>query len=154
MGLMSTVKGWLNIGGVKLKFKDFKPNVSKSGNEIKGKVLLTSKGDKQVLKLGYKFVLERTSGRGDEKETKEHILAQAVRNEPFEMKTGETKELEFVIPYSYDKSLKDMGGVLGAIGKIGAFASAQKDEYFIIASCSVKGAAFDTKDKVQVTLVE
>jgi hypothetical protein len=151
---MSTVKGWLNIGGVKVKFKDFKPNVSKSGNEIKGTVLLTSMGDKQVTKMGYKFILERTSGRGDEKETKEHILAQSIRQEPFEMKTGETKEVEFAIPYSLDKSLKDLGGVLGAIRKLGAFAAAEKDEYFVIASCSVKGAAFDVKDKTRVTLVE
>jgi len=60
----------------------------------------------------------------------------------------------FQLNYSVEKSLKDMGGVLGAIGKLGAFAAKEKLEYFVIAECSVKGTAMTPSDKVEVMLVD
>lgn len=154
MGFLDTVKGWLNIGGVKVKLLEVNPRVSRSGSQITGKVLLTSKGDKHVLKLVYKFSMQKTTGRGEDKKTKEFTLAQTVWNEPFDVKTGESKTLEFAIPYSLEKSLKDQSGVLGAVGKFGAFAVGEKEEYFVVAECDVKGTALDPSDKVEVTLVD
>jgi len=154
MGFLNTVKGWLNIGGVKVKLQDVNPRVSRSGSQITGKVLLTSKGDKQVLKLAYKFVMKKTTGRGDDKKVKDFTLAQVIQDESFEIKTGESKALEFSIPYSLEKSLKDQGGVLGALGKFGAFATGDKEEYFVVAECDVKGTALDPSDQIEVTLVD
>lgn len=154
MGFLDTVKGWLNIGGVKVKLQEVNPRVSRSGSQITGKVALTSKGDKQVLKLSYKFVMKKTTGRGDDKKVKDFTLAQVIRDEPFEIKTGESKTLEFSIPYSLEKNLKDQGGVLGAVGKFGAFAVGEKEEYFVVAECDVKGTALDPVDKIEVTLVD
>lgn len=154
MGFLDTVKGWLNIGGVKVKLQDVNPRVSRSGSQITGKVLLTSKGDKQVLKLAYKFVMKKTTGRGEDRKVKDFTLAQVIREEPFEIKTGESKTLEFSVPYSLEKSLKDQGGVLGTVGKIGAFATGEKEEYFVVAECDVKGTALDPSDQVEVTLVD
>jgi hypothetical protein len=152
MGLWSTIKGWLNIGGVKVKLQGVNPMISRSGSTIPGKVVLTSKGDKHVQRVIYKFLLKRTSGRGEDKKTKEFVLAQSVDDQPFDLKPGETKTMDFQLPYSLEKSLKDMGGVLGTIGKLGAFAAKEKDEYFVTAECSVKGAAFNPGDKVEVTI--
>jgi hypothetical protein len=154
LGFLDTVKGWLNIGGVKVKLQDVNPRVSRSGSQITGKVLLTSKGDKQVLKLAYKFVMKKTTGRGEDRKVKDFTLAQVIREEPFEIKTGESKTLEFSVPYSLEKSLKDQGGVLGTVGKIGAFATGEKEEYFVVAECDVKGTALDPSDQVEVTLVD
>jgi hypothetical protein len=154
VGFLDKIKGWLNIGGVKVQLQGVGPTVSKTGSEIPGKAVLTSKGDKHVLKVDYKFVLEKTTGRGEDRKTKKFVLGQASRNEPFDIKTGETKTLDFVIPYSIEKSLQDMGGLLGAVGKLGAFAAKEKLEYFVVAQCDVQGTAFDPTDKVEVTLAD
>jgi hypothetical protein len=154
MGLWDTVKGWFNIGGVSVKLRDVNPMVPKSGNRIDGKVVLSSKSDKHVLKMHYKFVLERSTGRGNERETKEFVFGEATNDQPFDIKTGETKTLDFTIPYSLSKELKDMGGALGTLGKLGAFAANEKDDYYVIAVCDVKGTPFDPRDKVRVQVVD
>jgi hypothetical protein len=154
MGLLDTVKGWFNIGGISVKIQDVNPMVPKTGNKITGKVLLNTKTDKQVKNMTYKLVLKQTTGRGNEQKTKEYVLGQSGLDQPFELKKDETKTLDFNLPYSIDKSLKDMGGVLGAIGKIGAFAAAEKNEYFVVAQCGVKGAAFSPSASVPVTIVD
>lgn len=153
MGLLDTVKGWLNIGGVKVKIKDLNPMVPRSGTALQGKLELTSKSDKQVTGVNYKFVLKKTTGSGDEKKTQEFKLGETSSKEPFEIKAGETRTLDFTIPYSITASLKDMGGVLGGIGKIAAFASSEKLQYQVVATASVKGAAFGASDTVDVQIV-
>jgi hypothetical protein len=153
VGFFDTIKGWMNIGGVKVKIQDLNPSVSKSANEIKAKVVLTSKGDKQVLGLTYKFMLRRTKGSGENKEVKEFTLGTSGSHEPFEIKAGETKTLDFTIPYGLEKTLADMGGVLGGIGKVAGFLSDEKLEYYVTAIASVKGAAFDPSDTAWVNVV-
>jgi hypothetical protein len=154
MGLLDTIKGWFNIGGVSVKIQDVNPMVPKTGNKITGKVILSTKTDKEVKTMAYKLLLKRTTGRGNERKTKDYVLAQSGQDQPFELKKDETKTMDFTIPYSIEKSLKDMGGMLGAIGKIGAFAAAEKDEYFVVAECGVKGAAFSPSASVPVTIVD
>jgi hypothetical protein len=46
--------------------------------------------------------------------------------------------------------MQDKGRALGAIGKMGAFASGEKTAYYVVAECDVKGTAFDPSDKVKV----
>jgi sporulation-control protein spo0M len=154
MGFLDKIKGWLNIGGVKVQIEGVNPMVSKAGNALTGKAVLTSKSDKQVVKLAYKFVLKKTTGRGDEKKTKEFILGQSSGAAPFEIKAGETKTFDFSIPYSIEQSLKDMGGVLGTVGKLAAFAAKEKMEYFVIAKCDVKGTALSPKAELEVEVVD
>lgn len=154
MGLWSTIKGWLNIGGVKVTLEGVPSTVSKAGGEIRGETVLTSKGDKHVLRVDYQFVLEKTTGRGDDKKTEEIVLGRAAMTEPFDIKTGETRTLDFVIPYSIEKTLKDMGGVLGAVGKLGAFAAKERLRYLVKATCDVKGTAFDPSDRTEVQVVD
>lgn len=154
MGLWDTIKGWFNIGGVKVKLRDIDPKVAKKGSEIKGRVDLVSKGDKHVLKMTHKFVLECTKGSGDDRETEETVLGKAVQEESFDIKTGETKTVDFLINYDIPDTLADKGGVLGAVGKLGAFASREKREYFVISECDVKGTAFDPSDRFKVSVVD
>jgi hypothetical protein len=154
MGLWSTIKGWFNIGGVKVKLEGVPSTVPKAGGEIRGQAVLTSKGDKHVLKVDYQFVLEKTTGRGDDRKTEEIVLGRSALTEPFDIQTGETKTLDFAIPYSIEKALKDMGGVLGAVGKLSAFATKERLRYLVKATCDVKGTAFDPSDKVEVQVVE
>jgi hypothetical protein len=109
MGLVDTIKGWFNIGGVSVKLKDVNPLISKSKNTITGKAILTTGGDKTVLKMEYTFVLKKTTGSGDEKKTDEFVIGYTEVAEPFEIKKGETKTLDFAINYALEKTLADMG---------------------------------------------
>ena len=153
MGFFDKIKGWLNIGGVKVKIEGLNPSVKKSESQLSARVVLTTKSDKQVLGLTYKFMLRRTKGSGDQKEVKEFTVGTASSSESFELKAGETKTIDFTIPYGLDKTLADMRGVLGGIGKLAAFASGEKLEYYVSATAKVKGAAFDPSDTVWVTVV-
>ncbi|HZT78887.1 MAG TPA: hypothetical protein VFA26_01590 [Gemmataceae bacterium] len=47
-----------------------------------------------------------------------------------------------------------MGGVPGAVGKLGAFARGEKLEYHLVAVCDVKGTPLDPSDRVAVTMVD
>jgi hypothetical protein len=154
MGFLDTIKGWFNIGGVKVKLQGVGPTVSKAGSSLSGSVTLTSKSDKHILGLRYRFFLKKTTGRGNEKETKEFTLGEARTKDEFDLKAGESKTMEFTLPYGIEKTLKDMGGVLGGIGKLASFASAEKLEYFVRAEASVKGAAFSPGDSVSVTVTD
>ena len=152
MGLISTIKGWFNIGGVKVKIEGLSQVVPKTGNKITAKVTLTTKTDKSVTKLKYKFLMKRTTGSGNEKKTKDVVIAERAVAEPFELKAGESKTFDFDLDYTLEKGLKDQGGVMGGIGKLAAFASGEKDEYFVVAEADVKGAAFSTSDSVALTV--
>lgn len=153
MGFMSTVKGWLNIGGVKVKLEGVSPTISRSMNTLGGKVRLVSKSDKEIIKLTYKLIMEVTTGKGDEKETKESVLGHTVVNGPIQIKAGEEQVHDFSFNYAIPEQLKDKGGMLGAVGKFGAFAAGEKIKYYVAAICDVKGTALDPSDKVTVTVV-
>jgi hypothetical protein len=154
MGLMDTIKGWFNIGGVTVKLKDVNPLISKSKNTITGKAILTTGGDRTVLKMEYKFVLKKTTGSGEEKKTDEFVIGYTEAAESFEIKKGETKTIDFTINYALEKTLADMGGVLGTVGKMANWLSSDKLEYFVICECDVKGAAFDPNAELKVTIVD
>jgi hypothetical protein len=152
MGFWSTIKGWFNIGGVKVNIEGLNQVIPKDGNRITAKVNLTTKEDKRINKVTYKFLLKKTTGRGEEKKTKENVISQHDLSEPFDLKAGETKTLDLDLAYSLEKTLKDMGGVLGGIGKLAAFAAAEQEEYFVIAQADVKGAAISPSHWVSVTV--
>jgi hypothetical protein len=154
MGMWDTVKGWFNIGGVRVKIQDRKPQVSRSGNTINAKVSLTTKTDKQILKVKYIFLWKKTTGKGAEQKTEQQVFGTSTMDAPFELKAGETKVIDLRIDYTMPKRLQDMGGMLGAMGKLGAFATHEKDQYLVTAEASVKGAAFAASDTMQVSLVD
>ncbi len=154
MGMWSTIKGWFNIGGVKVKIDSLVPRVSRSSNTLNAKVALTTKTDKQILKVKYLFLWRKTTGKDAEKKTEQQIYGQSVLDTPFELKAGETKVLDMRIDYVVPARLQDRGGMLGAVGKLGAFAVSEKDEYLVIAEASVKGTAFGPSDTVRVQIVD
>jgi sporulation-control protein spo0M len=152
MGLWSTIKGWLNIGGVKVTIEGLNNVISKDENVIKATVNLTTKSEKHVDRVEYKFLLKKTTGSGEERKTKETVIAQHVLTEQFDLKPGETKTLDMELHYSLAKTLADMGGVLGGIGKAAKFLSSDKEEFFVVAQADVKGAAISASHWVPVTV--
>lgn len=155
MGFLNTVKGWFNIGGVSVKLQGVSQRVSRSGNRIDGNVLLSSKGDKQVLKLTYRFYMNLTRKKPDnQNETQAYTIAEVTHDEPFEMKEGEMKTIPFTIPYRIEPRLQDQGGFFGTIGKLGALVNNDQEEYYVTAMCDVKGTALDPSDRINVVLVD
>ena len=156
MGFLQTIKNKLGIGGVKVTLQS-PGNAPKTAGIIEGKVILTSKSDQEVVKISVKIYEEFTTGRGEEKKTKKFTLGEITIPQGFTIKTGETKEISFSLPFSVVKSsndeLKEKGGALGALGKMGSFAANEKSEYFVEAQADVKSAALDPWDKKAIRLV-
>jgi hypothetical protein len=156
MGFIATLKNKLGIGGVKVMLH-VPGQVQKSSNTFDGKVVLTTKSNQQITGLSVKLVEKYTTGRGDDKKTKEFELGTANVPCNFDIKTGETKEIPFTLNFKILKStndeLKEKGGVVGGIGKLGAFANNEKSEYSVIASADVKSAVLDPNDIKDIKMV-
>ena len=156
MGFFQTIKNKLGIGGVSVKL-EVPGQTSKTAGQVEGKIILSSKSDQEVTSLKVRFIEEYTTGRGDEKKTKEFELGLVKISQGFTIKSGETKEVPFSLPFSFIKSsndeLKEKGGALGALGKMSAFASNEKSQYFVVADADVKSAALDPSDKKEIRMV-
>ncbi|MBD3362284.1 hypothetical protein GF362_01035 [Candidatus Dojkabacteria bacterium] len=146
VGFFQKVKQWLGIGGVKVKL-DVPPEVNSDDNEIKGKLLLTAKSEQHV--KSYEIVFEEKWQYKKNGETKYKTiqLGKRVVEEPFDIKEGEEKEIEFSCPFQFAKTmedeLKDKGGVLGAIGSASAFVKGHKSTYWLKATVDVDKTAID-----------
>ena len=156
MGFFDKIKNKLGIGGVKVNLS-IPSQVAKDSGQIEGKITLTTKSDQDIVDITVTVFEEFTTGRGDSKKTKKFDLGEIKMTDAFAIKTGETKEVPFTVPFSLLKSnndeLAEKGGVMGGIGKLGKFASNEKSEYFVEADVDVKAAALDPSDKKEFTIV-
>lgn len=143
MGFMDTVKGWFNIGGVKVRLDGVEPTIRTGAHQLPGKAILTAKNDKQVLSVTCKVINEQKYKEDGEEKTKTVTLGEQLFAEGFEIKAGETKEIDFVIDYQLKEELAHKGGMLGAVGKLGAFAAGSSSSYSVVAECDVKGTMMD-----------
>ncbi len=165
MGLWDTIKGWFNIGGVKVLLWKYTEPLSKSNPVITGAVLLKSKSPKTVTNLEVKVVEEytKTEGEGDQKRTwTDTTVMGTVKfpdrdpgiGYPLELTANENKEQPFTLPVAITNRLQNASGVLGGIGKFAAFVAKEKVEYYLIAEAKVKGAAFATSDRKKMAIGE
>ncbi len=156
MGFLQNIKNKLGIGGVSVALQ-VPAQISKNAGTAQGKIVLTTKSEQEIVSLTVKMIEIYTTGRGEEKKEKEYTLGEMKLPGGFSIKTGETKEIPFNLPFALLKSnnddLKEMGGAMGTIGKLGAFANNEKSEYFIKAVADVKSAALDPDDKKPVRLI-
>ncbi len=156
MGFLQSIKNKLGIGGVSVALS-VPGQVSREAGTVQGRITLTTKSDQNIVDFTVKMYEEFTTGRGEEKKTKEYVLGEIKIPGGFTIKTGETKVINFTLPFktlnSNNDDLKQMGGAMGAIGKMGSFANNEKSEYFIQATADVKSAALDPDDKKDIKLV-
>ena len=163
MGLLSTIKGWLNIGGVKVLLWKYSEPLSRANPVISGAVLLKTKSDKTVTALEVKVIEEVTEEEEEDGEKKKvtttNVLGSmkfpahdAGLGYPLELKAGQDQEQTFTLHVDIEERLQDRKGVLGGIGKLAAFGSGEKTAYFIVAEATVTGAAFNAtaKEKLKV----
>ena len=156
MGFFQTIKNKLGIGGVKVTLQ-VPGQVAKTTGVVEGKVTMTTKSEQEIKEVVVKIFEEYTTGRGDDKKTKTFDLGVVKIPGGFTLKPGDTKEISFSLPFEIIKSnnddLKDKGGVMGALGKMGSFASNEKSAYFVEADVDVKAAALDPSDKKEIRLI-
>jgi len=159
MGFFGKIKQFLGIGGVKIQLivDGQIPKPAGDSGEITGSVNITSKSSQKVLYLDFFLKEEYTTGTGDNKKTKEFDLGQCKINDKFEIKPGETKTLNFTLPFkllkSSTQSLSEQKGVLGAIGKVGSFASGEKSSYKVKAEAKVEGTALGPSSQKDIKFV-
>lgn len=163
MGMWATIKGWMNIGGVKVLLWKYTEPLSRANPVISGAVLLKTKSDKTVTALEVKVIeeLTKTEGSGEDKKTKtETTVLGSVKfpgndsgiGYPLELKPDDKKEQPFTLHVAVTQRLQNYSGVLGGIGKLAAWGAGEKVAYFIVAEASVKGAAFATADKQKLSI--
>ncbi len=156
MGFMAGVKQFLGVGGVKIALA-VPSQAQKSKQQLEGTVVLTAKSDQHIMELTVKLTESWTTGRGEDKTTKEFELGAIALPAPFDMRAGEVKEVPFTLPFTLLKSSNDQliekGGALGALGKVAAFAGAEKSTYCVKAEADVKGTALDPSDSKEIRLV-
>lgn len=156
MGFLQKIKDIFGIGGVKIAI-DCEKQFSRSGNRINGKLILTTKSDKEITGFTVHLKENWQTGRGDSKTTKEFELGEVELSQSFMIKPGETREIPFSLEYSLLKSGNDKlldGGKVGkALGSIGKFMDAEKSTFRIGASAGVKGNVFPPTAIVELKLV-
>lgn len=156
MGLFSTIKNKLGIGGVNIDFT-VPSQVNKSSQKVDGTITLTTKSDQEVLKVEAILKEEFSTGMGDNKTEKVLELGKWSDYNAFTIKTGEVKNIPFQIHFeeikSYLDGVSEKGGFLGGLGKAGKFLNAEKSKYFIEINVDVKSAVLDPTEKKEIKLV-
>ncbi|MCD6066098.1 MAG: hypothetical protein K0S33_924 [Bacteroidetes bacterium] len=156
MGFIQTIKSKLGIGGVKIALH-VPGQVAKSEGIIKGKIVLTSKSPQELISMKVVLKEKYTTGRGEDKKTKEFILGEYKTSLLYSINPGDEKELHFDLKFALVKSnsddLKEMGGAMGKLGSMAAFANNEKSEYEVEAMVDVKSAALDPSDSKAIKLI-
>lgn len=164
MGFFGKIKAFLNIGGVSIKMKDVTNPFVRGATTINGVVELTTKSDKIVLDTAARFYVTTTKKEDGEEKSEEETLGKWSAKEylpgeyPFEIKPGEVKTIEFMVPNIHlPKTLAAEKGMLGAVGKLAAFASkagGTKMEYTLEVTADVKGTPLDPSAKAKINVVD
>ncbi len=89
---------------------------------------------------------------------KEFTLGEMEISKVMDIKEGEEKKVEFTLPFELMKSkndqMKDSGGVVGALGSLGAFMDNEKSVYMIVATADVDAASIDPNDVATIVKVK
>src|SRR5437870_11283246 len=74
MGLWSAIKGWFNRGEVGIKIVGTGETFCRTDPLLTGTVRLSTTARRRIKNVEVQLLLERTSGRGDERRTEEEVL--------------------------------------------------------------------------------
>lgn len=156
MAFFQKIKNKLGIGGIKVSI-DMPEEISKEAGVAKGKFTLTTKSDQAVKTIKVNLVEKYTTGRGEDKITKEFIVGSQKFDESFAIKPSEHRVFEFDFTFEISKSSQDIlleiGGELGKIGSLGKFANNKKSEFVLEVSIDVTSAPINPYEVIDVKLV-
>jgi sporulation-control protein spo0M len=145
MSFVDTIKGWLNIGGVKLVL-DVPSSVEESSKKIKGKLVCSTKTEKKIKNIKVQLVEQYKTGKAETASTTSYTWGEKEISGPFTLKAGEEKVIEFELSFTPIKTdtekMAGQGGIVGALGKFGNMMDGTKSTFDITASASVEGGLF------------
>ncbi|MEX0701052.1 MAG: hypothetical protein WD069_03065 [Planctomycetales bacterium] len=157
MGLWSKIKGWLNIGGAKVSIVHVEEPITAKVGAIAVKFNLASKNESKINSITCRLIAEETKGKGEDKETNKTTLAEEKFTEARTVMPGSNDTIDLQFGYNLESlsdKLAKKGGVLGAVGKVGAFTSKFSEkgiiDYYVEVECDVEGTPFDPSDRVPV----
>ncbi|MBX7242003.1 MAG: sporulation protein [Bacteroidia bacterium] len=157
MGLLDKIKQFFGVGTVSVKLS-VPASFSSKESVMKGSVTITGKSDQQIESVEVELQEKWTKGKGDDVTEKTFTLGSIKLNEGFAIKKDEVKTINFEVPYDIVKSdndrLKEKGGVLGGLGKVGSFLDNERSEFSVICTVDVKGATFDPNDIANIKKVD
>jgi hypothetical protein len=156
MSFIKKIKQFLGIGTVSVKLA-VPSSFKVSDSIISGTVNITGKSDQKIKSIVVELEETYTKGKGDDKDVTTFKLGKVKLDQPFDIKEGEVISKSFDLPFALLKStndkLKEQGGVMGGLGKVGAFLDAEKSEYTVIATVDVDGAKLDPNDIAKIKKV-
>lgn len=121
---------------------------SENQGTIDGTIVVTGKSEQEItlVKIGL-FEHWRTGGGEDKTEKHFELGGVDICTEAFTIQEGEERKFPFSLPFSLIHSKNDemagQGGVMGAMGKVGAFLDQEKSTFKLVAMADVKAATFD-----------
>lgn len=156
MSFFSKIKQGLGIGTAKVELQ-IPGQISSASQEVAGKIILTAQSDQKVKSIRVIIIERYTTGRGEDKTSKEYELGSLLLPTAFELAKDERHEIDFQLSFklglSNNQSLAEEKGVLGALGKAAVFAKAEKSEYEVKVTVDLEGVALDPSDSKPIRLV-
>lgn len=169
MGFFDKAKQFLNIGGVKVELLGVGPDISRAEKSFSGKIRLTSKSEQTVKSV--KVVFERKitkynvnltantnqgvqiSPQNQNMNVREDKLGFFNYQEPFNLKHGEEKIIDFSVNYNLPNNVSATGGANISINLGGVTKQEEKEEYFVSVSADVDKAAVNANQILNVRVV-
>jgi hypothetical protein len=157
MSFLKKIKQGLGIGTVKLTL-EVPPSISPEGGQIDGHVVIEAQSDQHITVVKVKLIEKYTQGHGqdEEKIEKEFVLGETSFDRAFDMKYGESRRIDFTLPYAVRKSrlkgLSEKKGALGTLGKVASFVGAEKSEYEVSVEAKLEGAMLSPKASKSVMI--
>lgn len=140
--MLQNLKKVLGIEGLKIDIL-LPAEVRKEEGIIKGKIIMTTLRDTQVSGFILKAVERYSRGRGKNKKTNEYVMGNQTIQKHVSVQKGETKEIEFELPFRWMQSEMDKwqeqnfiyGGLIGLAKKI----SAVHSEFYVLVEAKETG---------------
>jgi len=160
MSFLKSFKDKMGIGGasVQLQIPD---HVNKADNFVLGTIMLTTKSEQDIVDITIQLVESQTSGSGDKRKTKTHVLGETTLPSNFSIMPSDEKELEFNLPFQAYADLKDLGkdhegltgDIINTMGKLASFAGNVRIKHYVEVKVDVKSAWNDPSDKQTIVLM-
>ncbi len=151
--MFGKIKKVLGMGLVKLEINTTSQFV-RTGGSLQGTVQVTAQGDQNIKDLIVKVNENESRTERNERRTYTNNLGQVRLGEQGLIKTGEVKQVPFDISYRgttlLTANLQAQGGVLGALGTLGAIADQERTRYFLSVEAVVEGAGLHPATQIEL----
>lgn len=156
MSLFGKLKKGLGIGTASVSLDIKNTHLFEEGI-VPGSATITAKSDLHFTKISYSVFRETISGSGKEKKTDKRSIGKITDENPFDMKEGESKTVEFKIPIekkiSMTEAIQAGSASFGGLGKIaGGLLTNKQVNYYVKVVADAEGVALDPSAKQQIDI--